>query len=224
MKLKYYIPLLKTFDLFKNLTEKDFYTFFNENNHRISNYPKKTLIYLQNEKCNTLDIILEGALLIQNVDENGNILTINIFETGSKIGGNLLFCDQNNYPMNVSSIEDSTLLHIKKDLILSLCQYNYHFLYEFMRDISNKAFMLGNKLKTISMKTIREQIIEFLTYEYFRQNSLKISLNMTKKEWAERLGIHRPSLSRELAKMQKEGLIEYDRNSITIKNKNIITK
>ncbi len=67
------------------------------------------------------------------------------------------------------------------------------------------------------MKTIRQQIIDYLTYQYHKQNSLRIILNMSKKEWSEKLGVHRPSLSRELSKMKREGLIDYDRNSVTIK-------
>jgi len=47
---------------------------------------------------------------------------------------------------------------------------------------------------------------------------------MTKKELAERLGIQRTSLSRELNKMKKDGLIDYDAHSITICDFDIIRK
>ena len=40
--------------------------------------------------------------------------------------------------------------------------------------------------------------------------------NMTKEELANELYMQRPSLSRELIKMKQDGLIEYDRYSITI--------
>jgi Mn-dependent DtxR family transcriptional regulator len=39
---------------------------------------------------------------------------------------------------------------------------------------------------------------------------------MTKKELAEKIGVQRPSLSRELNKMRKDGLITYDPTQITI--------
>jgi Mn-dependent DtxR family transcriptional regulator len=44
---------------------------------------------------------------------------------------------------------------------------------------------------------------------------------MSKKEMAERFGIQRPSLSRELNKMRKDGLLEYDAKTITIKDLNM---
>jgi Mn-dependent DtxR family transcriptional regulator len=68
------------------------------------------------------------------------------------------------------------------------------------------------------MKTIRQCIIDFLTYEYYIQNSLRIVLGISKKELAERIGVQRPSLLRELNKMRTDGLIEYDAHSITIKD------
>ena len=39
---------------------------------------------------------------------------------------------------------------------------------------------------------------------------------MTKKALAERIGVQRTSLSRELAKMRADGLIKYDAESIEI--------
>jgi DNA-binding transcriptional regulator LsrR (DeoR family) len=74
------------------------------------------------------------------------------------------------------------------------------------------------------MKSIKESIIEFLNYEYYSQKNKKIELHMTKKELAEKLGIQRTSLSRELNKMKKDGLIDYNASSITICDFSIIRK
>ena len=56
----------------------------------------------------------------------------------------------------------------------------------------------------------------YLEYESKIQNSNQIKLEITKKELAERIGVQRTSLSRELAKMRNEGLVTFDSNSITI--------
>jgi len=45
-----------------------------------------------------------------------------------------------------------------------------------------------------------------------------IRLHYSKKELAERLGVQRSSLGRELNKMRREGLLEYDARTITLKN------
>jgi len=73
-------------------------------------------------------------------------------------------------------------------------------------------------------RTVTECIIEFLLYEYHVQKSTTIKLNMTKKELAEKIGVQRPSLSRELNKMRKDGLIIYDPKQITITDVDLLNK
>ena len=81
---------------------------------------------------------------------------------------------------------------------------------------SDRAFILGDKIKHYINKTIRESIMNYLNYESKIQNSNRIKLNTTKKSLAEKIGVQRTSLSRELAKMRDDGLILFDTDSITL--------
>jgi CRP-like cAMP-binding protein len=218
MNIKNYIGMLKYINLFNNFSLEELLELFHIENHDIKEYKKNNIIYLQNEICNTVDIILKGNIVVQKVDSAGKVLTISTFAAGDVIGGNLIFANNNIYPMTVVSKSTSIILHVKKDLILELCQKNKSFLILFLQSVSDKTLILTNKIKSISMKTIRQCILDFLTYEYYSQNNLKIVLRISKKELAERIGVQRPSLLRELNKMRRDGLIEYDAQSITIKN------
>ncbi len=129
----------------------------------------------------------------------------------------LLFSDSNLYPMTVVSEAKTVVLHIYGDFVLRLCQISMEFTSGLLREISNKALVLSETIDTISLKTIRQRIINFLKYEGHIQKSRVIRIGMTKKELAERLGIQRTSLSRELCKMRSDGLIEYNAKTITIK-------
>ncbi len=51
---------------------------------------------------------------------------------------------------------------------------------------------------------------------------LKLKLRLTKKSLAEKFGVQRTSLSRELNKMREDGLIDYDAYSITIIDKDLL--
>lgn len=224
MNIKNFIHIIKHIDLFNTISSEELVQLFNSQNHEIKEYNKNKVIYLQNEKCTTLDIILKGSIIVQKIDNNGNVLTISTFTTGDIVGGNLLFANVDIYPMTIASRSSCIILHINKDLILELCQKNKNFLIEFIKSISDKTIILTNKIKSISMKTIRQSILDFLTYEYYIQKTSKIILPISKKELAERIGVQRPSLLRELNKMRRDGLIEYDAHSITIKNIELIRK
>lgn len=216
MNIINYKDFLTHIHLFNMFSPDEIVNFFEPKKYEIKKYNKNSIIYLQNEKCNTFDIILEGNVAVQKIDEDGNVLTITTLSPGDIMGGNLTFSKNNEYPMTIISTADSKVLHIKKDLIIELCQSNKEFLIEFFQGLSDKTLILTDKIKLISIKSIRDKIYEFLNYESYIQQSNTIKLTITKKELSEKLGIQRPSFFRELSKMKKEGLIDYDSKTITI--------
>ncbi|GEQ21744.1 cAMP-binding protein [Clostridium butyricum] len=218
MNIDRFWDILLHIDLFQCFTKSELLSLFTINSYIIKNYNKNSVIYFPNEKCSTFDIILNGEVIVQKIEPTGNILTIAEFTAGNGFGENLIFARDNSYPMHITCKSDCIILHISKDLVLELCRLNNNFLMLFMQALSDKTLIITNKIKNITMKTIRQCIIDFLIYEYYYQKSTKILLTMSKKEMAERLGIQRPSLSRELNKMRKDNLIEFDSKSITIKN------
>lgn len=213
-----FISILENTELFKDISMSTINHLFVQDSFNIKTYKKNSVIYFQNEKCVTFDMVLKGIVSVQSTDEKGNYISISDFTMGSELGGNLLFSHKNFYPMMVLAKTEVTLIHLKKDLVLSLCQSNTTFLSKFLHSISDKTLILTDKIKTLSLKSIRQCIIDFLMYESYVQKSNIIKLEVTKKDLAEKFGVQRSSLSRELNKMRKDGLIEYDAFSITIVN------
>lgn len=218
-----YTRLLASIDLFKCFNEEDFQSIF-KNNSSLKKYPKNSIIYMQNEECKSMDVILKGTITIQKIDSEGNILSLNDFSNGEIIGENLLFSVDNRYPMTISAISDVIILHIDKELVLKLCQINECFLLKFLQSLSSKALFLSNKITTLTMKSLRQCIIEFLLYEHHVQQTNNIKLIMTKKDLAGKFGVQRTSLSRELNKMRKDGLIDFDNNYIRIKDIKLLSE
>lgn len=191
---------------------------FSSSRFEIKKYRRDQIIHLQNEICSFIEIILEGRVAVQKFDKNGNVLTVNVLSAPDIIGAHLVFSTNNRYPMTITSATNTVILRLPKGLILEWSQLNLSFIEALLKAISDRILTLADTIKTISYKTIRQQIIAFLTYEYHIQKSLVIKLNYSKKQLAERLGVQRSSLSRELNKMRRDGLLEYDAKTITIKN------
>jgi cAMP-binding proteins - catabolite gene activator and regulatory subunit of cAMP-dependent protein kinases len=216
-----YIKEISSVDLFNGFTIEELKKIIRPPKSEIKKYENGQIIHLRNEVCQTLDIILKGKVAVQNIDEDGNVLTINVYSYNDIIGSNLIYSSRNCYPMTVVAISKVTILHLRKELVVELCQSNVNFMIYLMKTISDRTIILTNKISTISFKTIRQCIIDFLNNEYHSQKSNVIKLNTTKKDLAERLGIQRSSLSRELNKMRRDGLLDYDVRTITLKNINI---
>jgi len=169
-----------------------------------------------------MDIILEGRASVQKIDIEGNSFKIAVFSKGNIFGVNLMFSSRNTYPMTVLTETPAMVMHIKKELVLELSKLNTHFINELLSVISDKTLVLTDKIDSISLKTVRERITDYLSYQAKLQGTDKVLLGMSKKDLAENFGVQRTSLSRELARMRSENLIEFDSTSITILDDSII--
>lgn len=216
MKKNKYFQFLLGIPPFQGFSDKDLGKFFKDR-FLIRDFERNEIIYLQNERACSMDIILEGIVTVQNIDENGNILSIVDLESGDMLGGNLIFSNKNEYPMTIIAKTTVRIFSMSREQVLELCQINKIFLENFLEILSDKALVLTTKIHSLAMKTIREKIMDFLIFESNRQNSNIVQLYLSKKELAERFGVERPSLQRELRKMKNEGLIDYDSRNIILR-------
>jgi CRP/FNR family transcriptional regulator, dissimilatory nitrate respiration regulator len=216
MKLEKYIEVLSSAELFKGLSTEDIRNLFKSLNYNIGNYSKEDTLFIEDDECKNLSFILEGVIEIQKIDSNGKVMTIAKFGAGEVFGELLIFSDNNKFPMTVMSRTSSVILHVDKASVIKLCQTETRFLYAYLRMISSKAFLLNKKLKEVTLKTIREQIVEFIFNQAKIQNSETVKITMTKKDWADKIGVQRPSLSRELIKMKEEGIIDFNKDEVVI--------
>lgn len=183
---------------------------------KISSYKKNITVHIDGDLCTKLEIILSGKVAIDRIDEAGNLLTIAEFANGDILGGNLLFSTKPYYPMTISTQLPTNILEIKKEVLFQLFCNSPAFLRRYLELVSSNTFVLSSKIKYYANRRIRDSVLSYLNYESKKQNSRKIHLPLTKKALAEKIGVRRSSLSRELAKMRKEGMIEFDKESITL--------
>ena len=214
--MKKYFELMREIDLIKSIKPQEIDSYLTEGSCKITQYGKNNIVHFVGEVCSKLEIILSGKVVIERIDESGNLMTIAEFFGGDVLGGNLMFSKNPYYPMTVTAKEATLILEINKDRLFSLFSDNHEFLKSYLEYVSDHTVILGDRIKHYVNRTIRESIVSYLDYECKKQNSNIIKLSMTKKALAERIGVQRTSLSRELAKMREEGLIEFDSVSIKL--------
>jgi len=214
--MKKYLELMRQIDLIKSIKPEEIESYLSEGSCKITQYGKNNIVHFVGEVCSKLEIILSGKVVIERIDESGNLMTIAEFFGGDVLGGNLMFSKNPYYPMTVTAKEATLILEINKDRLFSLFSDNHEFLKSYLEYVSDHTVILGDRIKHYVNRTIRESILSYLDYECKKQNSNIIKLNLTKKALAERIGVQRTSLSRELAKMREDGLIEFTPVSISL--------
>ena len=85
-----------------------------------------------------------------------------------------------------------------------------------LRSVLQKHERLRAKLEIVRHRSLRGKIGSFLLVEAQRRASDRFTLPLNRAELAEYLHADRAALSRELARMQHDGLISVNRNSFTI--------
>src|SRR5690242_12783148 len=93
MKFDKYIDLLCGTELFKDVPPENLLILFKTLDYKIEKYSKSDIIFIEDDNCENLGIILEGMIEIQKIDPNGKIMTIATFSPGDVFGEILIFSE-----------------------------------------------------------------------------------------------------------------------------------
>lgn len=211
-----YTGLIEKSAILRSLSTEEINSYLSDGTFRICAYEKNNIVHFSGDVCLKLEIMLSGKVVVERIDESGNLMVIAEFLGEEILGGNLLFSKNPHYPMTITAKQPTVILELCKDRLFELFSDNHDFLKRYLEFVSDHAAILGDRIKHYVNKTIRESVISYLEYEQKIQNSKHVTLSITKKALAEKIGIHRTSLSRELAKMRNDGLIMYDAESIEL--------
>lgn len=210
------VKIIKKNQLFIGLNDESIKNVLKEIKYYIKNYSKGEIIAHEDDECSSLSLILDGTIEIQRLYSNGKYIVLSRLDQGDVFGEALVFSKSKTYPATVIALNECKVLFINKNDILKICSYEEKILENFVSLLSNKVFILNSKIKSISFKSIRQKIINYILNEVKEQKSNSIVLRNTKEEIAAILGIPRPSLSRELIKLRDMNYIEFDRKEISV--------
>jgi CRP-like cAMP-binding protein len=202
--------------LFESMTTERITDVLNQTSASLTSYPKETIIALEGEPCHHVSIVLSGQIVVKKLYGSGKSVTVATMVAGNIFGEVMVYADQQTLPSTIMSQTDVTLLEIPRNDILTLCRLDPLFLENFLRMLSNKVWMLNEKLKLLSYGSIRQKITGTLLDLYRKHGSVYLMMDYNRQELADQLGIPRPSLSRELAQMRSDGLIDYWMNHVRI--------
>ncbi len=184
----------------------------------IRDYPNNYSFAMESDISRSIGIVLEGKVLIKAYSLGGNNFTLNSIDQGQIFGDILIFSDEHNtFPGALITQGKTKIALIPNNIFKKFLFNDNDLLKNFLRLLSDKSYALNYKSRLLSQDSVRDKILFYVFHQKRIQKSRVIQLNMTKEELANQLFIQRPSLSRELARMKKDGIIDYDRYTITLK-------
>ena len=213
------IPTLVNNPLFRGITPEKLLADLEEISFHTRSYKKGEILAQQGAVCNRLVILTKGSVRGEMIDYSGRLIKVEDIAAPRAIAPLFLFGEENRYPVEVTANEPTEVIELPKSSVLSLFRKNEQFLENYMNLSANYARTLSDKLFFMSFKTIRQKLASYLLRLYKQQQQTHITLDRSQQELSDYFGVSRPSLARELAHMQEDGLLTADRKQITILQK-----
>lgn len=213
------IPALVNNPLFRGITLERLFADLEEISFYTRSYKKGEILAQQGAVCNRLVILTKGSVRGEMIDYSGRLIKVEDIAAPRAIAPLFLFGEENRYPVEVTANEPTEVIELPKSSVLSLFRKNEQFLENYMNLSANYARTLSDKLFFMSFKTIRQKLASYLLRLYKQQQQTHITLDRSQQELSDYFGVSRPSLARELAHMQEDGLLIADRKHITILQK-----
>ena len=166
--------------------------------------------------------MLEGKILALKNTPDGSSVAITQMGPGG-LFGDVLSGSSVRSPVSVMAQAPCLAVYLPYDKIIHPCAQLHETHLQLMQNlvltISNKYFALDRRVELLICKSLRTRISLWLLEQAEQAGSDTFAVPLTSAGLAEYLNCDRSALSRELGRMQREGLIETFRGSFKIMDK-----
>lgn len=210
--------------LFKNIASSTLEANLSEISFHTRSYLKGEILAYQGDPCSKLIILIKGSVRGEMIDYSGRLIKVEDIAAPRALAPLFLFGEDNRYPVEITANEPTETFEIPRNNVLKLFRKNETFLENYMNLSANYARTLSDKLFFMSFKTIRQKLASYLLRLYKQQQKEQVTIDRSQQELSDYFGVSRPSLARELAHMQEDGLIITDRKQITLLKKEALIR
>ena len=183
-------------------------------------YGKDAYIYRAGDVTGRLGVVMEGAVKIIKDEVWGNRKIIENIGGGQIFGETYACLKGEPLMVDVQASERSRILFMDVNRILttcsSSCDFHNRLIRSLMYVLAGKNLMLTKKMDIITPKSLRERVMVYLSQESVKQGCRTVTVPFNRQQMADYLSVDRSALSAELSRMQRDGVISYEKNRFTI--------
>ncbi len=213
------LPILQNCHLFKNKSLEEIDYLLSKTPYKIDAFKENEAVLSPIQYADKIGILLSGSVDVQKLFPAGKIVIIERKKSPDIIGQTSIFSQLTYCPDNIAVFKPCEILFIQQNNLLKLFELDRSIMLNFLESVSDEGILLKHKIGILSLDSIQEKIAGYLFYCKKQQNKKKgdtITLPFSKKAWAEYMDVSRTSLSRELRKLETEGIIAFHKRTIEI--------
>jgi len=214
--------LLKRVPIFSSLSEQEFAFLISRLVQR--KYGAGKLIFGEGDPCAGLYVVQSGNVRIFKSSASGREQVLSIDGPGSSIAELPVF-DGGNYPASAQAIVESTLLFFSRQDFQALCLQHPQVALKVLRVVGGRLRTLVGIIEELSFSRVRHRLIALLvrlgkTQGVRNGDGITLTLPSNNSELAAQIGTVRELVSRNLSRLQVEGLIQVDNRKLEIPSLN----
>lgn len=218
-----YLEFLSGTGLFTNIKDYEMSAVLNCITYSSMQYKAGQLIFKEGDHIRSFGMVYMGAVHIVQEDFWGNRSIISHIGPGKLFGEVFAFSEHRPLNVNVLAVENSEILFFDfkrfVTVCTSACEFHNRLIRNLMALIADKNFLITRKLQHVSQRSTREKVIAYLSDEYKKVGKKDFFIPFNRQQLADYLLVERSALSFELSKMQKEGIIAYNKNRFILNDK-----
>ena len=201
--------------LFQGMTAKELSSCLDSLDAREKKYRKDDVILHAGDKTNNIGMVLSGSVTIESNDVWGNCTVL------SHVGQNQYFAET--YALlgevllvDVRANEECRILFCNIRNLLDDSKKSSPWKEKLLKNIliisSQKNLVLSGRSFYTSSKSCRGRLLSYLNAIALQSDSREFDIPFNRQQLADYLNLERTNMSKELSRMQDEGLIEYKKS------------
>ena len=192
-------------------------------------YSAGEMVFGEGEACSGLYVVESGHVRIFKSAPSGREQVLSIDGPASSIAEIPVF-DGGNYPASGAAVDDVTLLFVSKQDFQALCLAHPQVPLKVLRTVGARLRRLVGIIEELSFTTVRRRLATYLLRLAQKSGKrtdegVEVTLPITNQDLAAHIGTVRELVSRNLSRLQAEGMLKIDGRNILIYNlKNLETE
>lgn len=182
-------------------------------------YRKGQRILRAGQTTSRMGLVLEGSVSIESNDLWGNRNILSLVELGQFFAETYALLKAEPMLVDVTANEKSSILFLDigslRD-IASPALWQVRIISNLLTISSQKNLHLSGRSFHTAPKSIRGRVMSYLNTVALQKRSVSFDIPFDRQQLADYLNVERSALSKELGKMQKDGMIETRKNHFTI--------
>lgn len=185
---------------------------------RILHLRKKEMLFEEDDPYRGMFVVLEGLAVVYKLsDVGGRMLILHVCRPGDSLAEVPLFEDdpEARYPAHARVTRDSEILFLPKEKFGPFLRQHPEVAWEMLRSFAHRMRELSQQLEGVTLREVTSRLARYLLSELESSGAVEVTqpeltLPLTKGSLASYLGTVHETLSRTLARLIKERVIEVE--------------